>query len=111
MVKKVLDFFKVLMISVGLVFLGYFMLRPDPNAPKRTSYEEFTQKYIAAQKECVRNVIGENTVYECPNGENLYMNPWHSRKMTLGSQGRNSGVYAKWGDKDYSLENTPFKIW
>lgn len=50
MVKKVLDFFKVLMISVGLVFLGYFMLRPDPNAPKRTSYEEFTQKYIAAQK-------------------------------------------------------------
>lgn len=50
-------------------------------------------------------------MYECPNGDNLYMNPWHSRKMTLGSQGRNSGVYAKWGNKDYSLENTPFKIW
>lgn len=101
-------------VVVSVLTLGWLMtkaIEQERNQPGPAGYEEFTAKYIQAKNDCKRNIIGENTVYQCADGENLYMNPWHSRGMTLGSQGRNSGVLATWGDKYYRLENAPFQIW
>lgn len=75
--------------------------------------EEFMIQYDKVKKECQRIVTGENTLYKCEKDyDTMLLTPEHAIEDSLGTIGRNSGVYAVWGNKSkqYRLE-APFQIW